>query len=232
MRTQACLVRRACAGGPHLAGGTPASGQGRRGHGGNASCRGRQDRGPEACAWKRAHGPRRQGRGRAQAGPDAEPWAEVNCPGDGARRLSSRSHKKGSPALGTRGCSRHRYQTLEGRKPPLKPEASAPARTRGHVAVAGGAEAGEKGRRFRKFLREGEPQGEGENRESGWVKTNMNTQGPSGKGRGAHSGDCEMNTGVGVNPGRAAVLQLSRPAWQGLKTRTPFRGRVLECWTH
>ena len=108
MRTQACLVRRACAGGPHLAGGTPASGQGRRGHGGNASCRGRQDRGPEACAWKRAHGPRRQGRGRAQAGPDAEPWAEVNCPGDGARRLSSRSHKKGSPALGTRGWVRGR----------------------------------------------------------------------------------------------------------------------------
>lgn len=30
--------------------------------GGNAICRGHQDRGPEACAWKRAHGPRRPGR--------------------------------------------------------------------------------------------------------------------------------------------------------------------------
>lgn len=173
---------------------------------------------------------------RARAGPDAELWAEANRPGDGARQLSSRSRRKGSPAQSARGRSRHKCQTLEGRKPPLKPEASAPARTRGHVAAAGGAEAGEERRRFRMFLREGDPQGEGENQESGWMKINTNTHGPSGKGHGARSGDCEMNTGVSVNPGRAAILpsgrQLSRPARQGVKMRPPFRGRVLECWTH
>ena len=99
------------------------------------------------------------GQDRARAAPDAELWAEANRPGDGARQLSSQSRRKGSPAQSARGRSRHKCQTLEGRKPPLKPEASAPARTRGHVAAAGGAEAGEERRRFRMFLREGDPQG-------------------------------------------------------------------------
>lgn len=143
------------------------------------------------------------GQDRAKTGPDAEPSSEAHRPGDGAQQLSSWAHRKGSPAWSARGRSQHGCQTLEGRKPPLEQEARALPAQGAVWQAAGGAEAGDEGRWLRIFLREGEPQGEGKRQESGWVKINTHTQTHSGKGHGAHSGDCEPEP-RSVNPGRPA----------------------------
>lgn len=62
------------------------------------------------------------------------------------------------------------------------------------------------------FLREGDPQGEGENQESGWMKTNTNTgplgqrtRGSSRRLRNEHGSECESWEGRSPTIGTTAV---------------------------
>ena len=217
VRTQARPVRRACAGGP------PAPSWWDTGP--RAEAQGTWEVMP-AAGEAPTEAPRRVlgtghmepggGQDRAKMGPDAEPSLEAHRPGDGAQQLSSWSRRKGSPAWSARGRSQHGCQALEGRKAPLKQETSALPARGAMWQTAGGAEPGEEGRRLRIFLREGQPPGEGKRQESGWVKINTNTQAHSGKGHGAHSGDCEPEP-RSVNPGRPAGTGDSiRPSGQQL----------------
>lgn len=85
------------------------------------------------------------------------------------------------------------------------------------------------------FLREGDPQGEGENQESGWMKTNTNTgplgqrtRGSSRRLRNEHGSECESWEGRSPTIGTTAVSACTA----GGENETTVSSQVLECWTH